>query len=45
VSVGDVPAGEDDFGDKEVPLREGPSGDDLDEGGESGSGEDWAEML
>ena len=45
MAVGDVSAGEDDFGDEEVSLREEPSGNDLDEGGEGGSGEDRDERL
>ena len=45
VSVGDVSAGEDDFGDEEVSLGEDPASDDLDEGGEGGRGEDGDERL
>jgi hypothetical protein len=45
VSVADVAAGEDDFGDEEVSLREDPAGDDLDEGREGRRGEDGVEML
>jgi len=43
--IADVPAGEDDFGDEEVPLREQPTRDDLDEGREGGGGEDGSEIL
>ena len=45
VSVGDVAAGEDDFGDEEVSLGEDPAGDDLNEGREGGRGEDRDEMT
>jgi len=42
--VADMAAGEDDFGDEEVSLREDPAGDDLDEGREGWGGEDRVEM-
>ncbi len=45
MTVADVSAGEDDFGDEEMSLGKDPARDDLDEGGESGRGEDRDKML
>ena len=45
MSIADVAAGEDDFGDEAMSLREDPASNDLDEGREGGSGEDRGEIL
>jgi hypothetical protein len=44
VSLADVAAGEEDFGDEAVPLGEDPAGDDRDEGLGGGGGEDRGEL-
>ncbi len=43
--VADVAAGEDDFGDVTMTMREDPSRDDRDEGRVGGVGEDGDEVL
>ena len=45
VSVADIAAGEDDFGDEAVPLGEDPSGKDGNESLIGGGGEDRGELL